>query len=156
MGQKLETVTITDIANALKKTARGIRKRSKKQDWQPTGEKVRGGGDVYVLDQLPLTKAERKKIDLYLALKAKADGPVCVVSDDPPKKPKLEAIIDSQTLWQRYELRPQKAKDEAASKLKAIQVMVHLVAAGSGKMEAMETAAKQAGVHPLTDRKSVV
>lgn len=68
------TATILEIATALKVSDRAIRKRAKQQDWTPTGEKVRGGGNIYALDSLPLSDAERKQVEKSLVNKKLDDA----------------------------------------------------------------------------------
>lgn len=59
------TATITDIAAALKISDRAVRKRAK--EWQPTGERVRGGGDTYDIDAITLRNGEAARIKRHLA-----------------------------------------------------------------------------------------
>lgn len=59
--------TISQIAAALGISDRAVRKRAR--DWQPTGERVQGGGDTYDIDTLQLRSGEVRKIKTYLAPK---------------------------------------------------------------------------------------
>ncbi len=66
MGQQRCTATITEIASALDVKRQAIHARVKRQGWEPTGERVQGGGDTYYVDTLPLGAKDRKKVKAYL------------------------------------------------------------------------------------------
>lgn len=57
--------TISQIASALGISDRAVRKRA--TTWQPTGDRVRGGGDTYNLDTISLNSKERGIIKRHLA-----------------------------------------------------------------------------------------
>lgn len=59
-------VTIADMAGALGVSRQAAAKRAKAQGWQPTGDRVKGGGNVYELDSLPLSKVERRKLQYHM------------------------------------------------------------------------------------------
>lgn len=66
MSEQL-TATVTEIAKALKISRQAVLKRVGNQRWQPTGERVQGGGDCYAIDEIPLTYKERKTIRAHFA-----------------------------------------------------------------------------------------
>lgn len=145
-SQEGPTVTISDIAAALKISKQAIRKRATKYGWQPTGEKIRGGGDVYRLADLPLNSAELRKVRSYLALSAA--GPACLI--EPPTGEVPFDEDDRAHLWDYFERKPEKQKAEARRKLAAIQAVEALIDSGIGKMQALESVGAQIGTHPLT------
>jgi putative transposase len=103
------TATTSQIAAALGLSNRAIRKRA--QAWQPTGDRVRGGGDIYAIDTLGLTKKELSAIKLHLkklnlgglpATRETAPVPAVVTSDPPPALETLtqrQAAIMDARLW---------------------------------------------------------
>jgi hypothetical protein len=58
--------------------------------------------------------------------------------------------IDAKLLWAHYERKPQKAKDEAARRLKALVAVEGLVVAGHGRGRARELVAAELGEHATT------
>ncbi len=46
-------VKTSELVDAMGVSKQAIAKRAKKEQWQPTGDRVKGGGNVYALDTLP-------------------------------------------------------------------------------------------------------
>lgn len=67
MGQQRCTATVSEIASALGKTVQAIHARVKRQDWQPTGDRVQGGGDTYDIDAIKWRKGEAARIKRFVA-----------------------------------------------------------------------------------------
>ncbi|MDW7643410.1 MAG: Mu transposase C-terminal domain-containing protein [Desulfuromonadales bacterium] len=59
-------VKTSDIVAALCVSKQAVNKRAAKQGWQPLPERVKGGGKVYLLAELPLTDEERASVRNYL------------------------------------------------------------------------------------------
>jgi len=89
----MKTATITEIATALGISRQAVSSRAKKNDWQATGEIVRGGGDKYSVSEIPLTTTERKKIKKYLStLQITQTDAVAVIPEISPAPARTTAL----------------------------------------------------------------
>jgi hypothetical protein len=52
--ERPDSVSTTEIANALGISRVAVLKKAKKQGWRPTGERIQGGGNKYLIGDLPL------------------------------------------------------------------------------------------------------
>ncbi|WP_429885348.1 hypothetical protein [Geoalkalibacter halelectricus] len=69
-------VATQTLAVALGIGGRAITKRAKAQNWPPPVERIRNGGNVYVLDELPLSPEEARRVRVYAALAAPTQATV--------------------------------------------------------------------------------
>ncbi len=61
--------TIPEIAEFIGIAARVIREKAANYNWQPTGERVQGGGDKYNIDTIRLYKSDEKHQAAIMAIK---------------------------------------------------------------------------------------
>lgn len=134
-------------------TDRRVRERAKRESWQNRKRQGVGGGFEYHISSLP---SDTQAALILQQQGTQVAGAACVLEPaaEQPAKPARRsqpvALLDRDTLWNHYESRTQKAKDEASKKLKAVQAVAALLSSGSGKMAALDTVAAQIGTHPLT------
>ncbi|MCC5811174.1 MAG: Mu transposase C-terminal domain-containing protein [Ectothiorhodospiraceae bacterium] len=127
--------TLRDIAEALEVSQQAVQKRAKREGWpfeQATG---RGGKRrLYALESLP--------VEVQAAL---------LKSEAPKAAPKVTRptgtakVADREALWEAFERKPQRLKDEAARRLSAVQGVERLAESGSGRSKAVEEVAKVYG-----------
>lgn len=144
----MKKVTTGELAAALNISRQSISKRAKKQQWKPTGDCIQGGGNVYDLNLLPLSKDELYKVTRYLAaLMLQAVAQNAGVEENQTNSPEKE-----HPSWRYFEARPQKKKDEAAARLKALDAVDYLIKTGSGACAAVNMVAKQFNKAPSSIR----
>lgn len=148
--------TISQIASALGISDRGVRKRSR--DWQPTGQRVRGGGDTYDLDTISLNHKELTKIKRHLEKQAIAEAlstlpaareaapvPAVKTADLPALETLTKrqiAVMDARMWFIRLiEQRPAKIGNKKNSIKKTIAAIVQSVASGEQIYSTMAAAA---------------
>ncbi len=109
MREQADRATVRQIAEALDVSRQAVHRRTKQQSWQPTGEKVRGGGDLYDIENLPLPAEQKKRIRDYLLDRqiAALPEPVCTLPAVQPENLPAPAEADKFPLpaqlagWQR-------------------------------------------------------
>jgi len=150
----IHIATVTDIASALGLSDRAIRKRAKQ--WQPTGERVQGGGNSYDLETLPLEAKEKRKVKAYLkakqfneialdttlpAVREAAPVPALIVEKKLPALTELTkrqvAIMEARVWF----MRTIEARPKGYSIKKAMKSIVKGVADGEQTYTAMAAAA---------------
>ena len=78
--------TAAEIADALGISRQAVNKRAKKEAWPITRDKVRGGGNVYDLESLPLGNTDRIKISTALTKPAEVLMPETIFKQEEPIK----------------------------------------------------------------------
>lgn len=153
--------TLPEIATALAVSRQAVNKKACKNNWQPTGERVQGGGDKYDIDAVPgLSDADKLKIKAHLLMTG------AVLADDvcrettapavtfPEQITATPATVDSPTgeeeraaAWDYYAGKSDKAKAEALCRFQAVKSALTMMNAGSGKMAACKAVAGEIGEH---------
>lgn len=153
--------TIPEIAKALDVNERSARRLAKKNAWQPTGERVQGGGDKYDVDAVPgLGDANKLKIKAHLLMTGavladdvcrKATG----TAGNPPGETAEAADIATATIgeeerasgWAYYDSKPEATKAEALRRFQVVKSVLAMMGAGGGKVAACKAVAGEIGEH---------
>lgn len=116
-------------------THSAVIRRAKREGWNHRQRSGRGGGREYAFSDLPLeTQAELLK-------RAAPEAPA-----KPTRKTSTaNQVVDREGLWQAYDAKPQRTKDEAARRLQALQAVERLINDGHGKSRAVEQIAQAFG-----------
>ena len=126
---------IQQIAAALNLSKRAAEIRASKAGWQFSAEAVRGGQRrLYALASLP------KDVQAAILLAHGKRSPQPAPSDAPRKAVAEEQI---KSAWSRYEAAPQKIKDIAARRLRALQAVDALVKEGHSAVASRNAVAAQ-------------
>ncbi len=120
----------------LPSTTQNITARAKRENWQRRERVGRGGGFEYHYSSLP-DKARAAYILRHSA----------------PKKPVRGKGYDQDGLWARFERLTETHHMEANRRLKALEAVTDLTAAGLGKLAAIAHVASEAEVNPATIRR---
>ena len=124
---------LATLASSLGKTKRAVEIRAKREGWAFEEKATRGGRRrLYAVDALPP--------DVQAAAVIAGQ-----VSETPQRAVAVrQANVDSiASAWKRYEAVPQHLKDEAARRLRALQAVEALQAAGHPLMAARQIVASQ-------------
>lgn len=121
-------------------------RRASSESWQRRKRAGRGGGFEYPLDSLP----EGARTAYILSQARQAPAPAKAAPATPSPETEMAA---REALWSDYERAPDGHREEAARRLKTIQTVEALIAAGIRKTEAVETVAGETGEHPATIRR---
>jgi len=117
-------------------TVQGVHAMAARQGWPREKRKGRGGGYLFPLDVLP-----REAQAAYLL----KHNPAATASNDPAP---LVLKVDHE----RFDRLPEKMKEVARRRLRAIEAVEHLVATGTGRMRAIAIVAENCDEHPNTIR----
>jgi hypothetical protein len=124
----MTTATTSEIAAALGISDRAVRKRAR--SWNPTGERVQGGGETYEVDTLQLRPGEVKKIKTYLTRKSCKVIPITpdvqLQAEAEKERQRLEARQQSLELFPRL---PQWQRRAAEAKLEIMLASDRFIAA---------------------------
>lgn len=126
---------VSDIAAALRKSRQAINKTAKTNNWQAIGERVQGGGELYDIAEIGLTKKERAKVKRYLDR----------LNPKPASEEETTPEDDYPALWAYYDRKPERTKQEAQRKLAVITEWEALVQSGMDKCQAYRAAAEASG-----------
>jgi len=119
-GSRTDYLAAADVGKALGVSERAVQMRATKEEWPFTEQPVRGGRRrLYALSSLPADV----QAAVFLASKP-APAPVPRVT----KATLSDAQIKAK--WARWDTASQDLKDQAERRLKALQAVEHLVAAG--------------------------
>ncbi|MBF0546196.1 MAG: Mu transposase C-terminal domain-containing protein [Candidatus Riflebacteria bacterium] len=154
-------------------TERWVRDKAKKEKWLCRERKGQGGGKEYHISSFP------EKIQATLMLRELKHGLVTPKTEEKPTAPKEEKQIPNEgsnlngipiellspfdterkqaqrmekrnLAWEHYEKRPQKIKEEAEKRLKAVQNVKDLVRTGVSVEVARQTVSDQIGESVMT------
>lgn len=121
-------------------------RRAKAEGWTRRKRQGRGGGFEYHLDSLP----EAARTAYILSQAQHAPAPIAVAPTTPSPETEMAA---REALWSDFERAPDGHREEAARRLKAIQAVEALTAAGIAKTRAIESVCEETGEHPATIRR---
>lgn len=116
------------------KSESAVIRRAKREGWKSRSRGGRGGAREYAFDALP-TEAQAALLERQAPKAApKVTRPTGTAK-----------VADREALWEAFERKPQRLKDEAARRLSAVQGVERLAESGSGRSKAVEEVAKVYG-----------
>lgn len=163
-------LSIISIAGLLNVSQQHVDENLKKVfNWQPTGERVQGGGDTYNIDQIRFHKndskdaAARKKIKDKIANAAHlrrmeelrtafAEKIAAIKQQQEQTEPEESEELplsadDSNDLWKLASNKSEEQQNKALKRSEAVEKVKTLMLGGIGKVEAMHTVSAETGFH---------
>lgn len=162
--------TIYEIAEFLKLTEREVRGKANRFKWQPTGERVQGGGDKFDIETIRLYKSDEKSEAAKEKIKSKIRANAAKIKSEKDtallaarlekikEQERLEELAGAELplsdedreeqLWQPFAKKTQKQRDKAVLRSKAISAYeTRRHEFGLTERKAIEETAKELGVH---------
>ncbi|WP_172840085.1 transposase domain-containing protein [Solemya pervernicosa gill symbiont] len=126
--------------SGMPETKSAVIRRAKKGEWQDRKRAGRGGGKEYHISALPT----ETQAALLIQQQPKEAAPAST-----PKRDEIHHY-SREGLWENYEAKPAKQKQQAEDRLAAINAALTLIETGTKKSEAWKQAAEQSGMSKAT------
>lgn len=159
--------TIPEIADLLGLKERETRDKAKRHNWQPTGERVQGGGDKYNINEIIFYKSPKKheaaknKVKANIKAKDTAERSTAVHKKLKALEPQEREFIaaleltldDREELWRPFANKKPKQRDKALIRVQAVNAYwTRRHEFGMSEQDAVEETAKEFGVHSQSVR----